>query len=347
MAERDDERTVLLTGATGFVGRHALPALRAAGWRVRCGARDPARAALRDPESEWVRCDLDQPATLATALTGCRAALYLVHGMGAGRSDYPAREQAEALAFRAAAEAAGVRRVVYLGGVAPQGAPSKHLGSRLQTGEVLRGGALSAIELRAGMVIGVGSAGWQVTCDLARRLPAMLLPRWLHNSSWPVAIEDVVAALLLALELELPGSAWFDLPGPERVTYKELLRRVARAMGRRPLMIDVPALSPRLSSYWIGLVTRADVSLARELVEGLRGDLDPSGPTLWSLAPAHRLRGLDEAIADALRDEHLNETPGEELRERLVRLAREPLLVRPTPSPRGAGSLFPAGRQGC
>lgn len=328
---------VLLTGATGFVGSHLAPALDAAGWAVRCTSRDPERARARDPQREWVRLDLDDPLSLEPALAGCAAAVYLVHAMGgqggaADGGDYPQRERREALAFREAAERAGVRRAVYLGGVAPQGEPSRHLQSRLDTGETLRGGKLDVVELRAAMVIGAGSASWLITRDLARRLPVMLLPAWLGNHSWPVAIDDVVAGILLALR---PGSVlrgWYDLPGPERISHRALLARVAGHMGRRPLMLGVPVVTPRLSSYWISLVTRAEPHLSSELVEGLSSDLDPRGVSLWSLAPPGLApTPLDEAIRNALADEARNERPSDPTLSRL--LARAGLLALPRPAP--------------
>jgi uncharacterized protein YbjT (DUF2867 family) len=301
--------TVLLTGATGFVGSYLRPALRAAGYRVRCASRNPQRAAAQDPDGEWVSCDVSQPETVKAALEGCRSAVFLVHAMGDGQPDYPQRERAAALAFRQAAEELGLRRVVYLGGVAPQGPPSKHLQSRIDTGELLRAGSLSVIELRAAMIIGVGSASWLMLRDLARRLPVMLLPRWLKNHSWPVAIDDVVAAVLVALARPGSDSQWYDVPGPERISHRDMLRRVARRMGNNPRFLSVPVLSPRLSSYWIGLVTRTELSLARELVEGVRYDLDPSGPTIWELAPQHPLLPLDTAVDQALRHETRREVP--------------------------------------
>lgn len=294
---------ILLTGATGFIGRRLAIALEAAGYRVRSATRDPARARERDPSQTWVALDLDQPATIGPALAGCDAAFYLVHGMGPGHAaDYPERERAEATAFATAAAAANLRRIVYLGGVIPTTGTSRHLASRERTGALLRAGATSAIELRAAMVIGAGSASWTMVRDLARRLPAMLLPRWLKNTSYPIAVEDVVAGLLAALELDEPGSKMFELPGAERVTHRDMLIRTAAAMGRKSLMLSVPVLTPRLSSYWIALVTRTDLAMAKELVEGVRFDLVPSGPVLWDRI-AHRPMGLDDAIRLALADD--------------------------------------------
>jgi uncharacterized protein YbjT (DUF2867 family) len=236
--------------------------------------------------------------------------------------DYPAREARAAEAFAAAADAADVRRLVYLGGVAPQGSGSRHLKSRLRTGEILRAGRVPAFELRAAMIVGHGSASWQIVRDLAVRLPAMILPRWLQNHSWPVDIADVVFALLRSLDLPEDSAGWYDVPGPERLSHRQMLERVASHLGNRPVMFGVPVLTPRLSSYWIAVVTRADLKMAQELVEGLRTDLDPTGTVLWDLFPEHERVTIDAAIAGALDDERLPHAtiPTPRMRERLERM---------------------------
>jgi uncharacterized protein YbjT (DUF2867 family)/membrane protease YdiL (CAAX protease family) len=295
--------TVLVTGATGFVGRHLVDALGAAGYDVRCATRAPARARARDPAATWVELDLDRPATLAPALAGCDAAVFLVHAMGPEHAgtDYPERERASAEAFAAAAAAAGLARIVYLGGVMPAAGASRHLRSRERTGAILRAGSVEAIELRAAMIIGAGSASWEMVRDLAGRLPVMVLPRWLRNTSCPIGIADVVHGLVAALALPPGPSRVYELAGPERLTHRDVLRRAAAALGRRRLMISVPILTPRLSSYWIALVTRTPLAMARELVEGVRSDLVPTGASLWD-AIGHSPMAIDEAIRGALRD---------------------------------------------
>ncbi len=313
------KKTVLLTGATGFVGKNLMPALDAAGYHVRCASRDPQRARVRAPEQNWVHCDVADSDSVRRAMEACDAAFYLVHSVAAS-GDYPAREAGAAMTFRVAAEAAGLDRIVYLGGVAPRGRPSRHLESRLRCGEILRGGNVSAVELRAAMIIGHGGASWEMVQDLARRLPAMVLPRWLSNHSWPVAIEDVVYALMAALELPDSEAGWYDVPGPERITHRELLARVATALGHHPLMVGVPFVTPKLSSYWIALVTRAKLALSRELVEGLRTDLDPCGRSIWDAVDPHHRVGLDESIAHALTDEASVDVPSPLMRERLQHL---------------------------
>jgi uncharacterized protein YbjT (DUF2867 family) len=290
---------VLVTGASGFVGRHLLHRLRAEGVAVRCASRDPGRAATSSPGCEWVCLDVERRATLPSALAGCRAVVYLVHAMGR-RPGFERREQLAAEVVADEAARAGVERIVYLGGVAPRGRPSRHLQSRLRTGEILRAAPVPVFELRASMIIGHGSISWRIVRDLATRLPAMILPRWLKTRSQPVAVDDVVFGLRTALDLPLEGAGIYELAGPEILSAREILTRIARLRGTRPVTISVPVLSPRLSSYWLKLVTQADYDVARELVEGLTSDLLPTHPSLWALVPDHRLLSFDEAASRAL-----------------------------------------------
>ena len=274
---------LLLTGATGFVGGAVRGALAAQGWQVRCLTRNAAHARGRHAGLEWVQGDVAEQTSCAAALEGCRAALYLVHGIGEG-ADYHRREVMAAETFSRAAAAAGVERIVYLGGVAPSGAGSEHLRSRLDVGAALRAGPVSTIELRASMIVGHGSLSWLIVRDLAARLPFMVLPRWLKSRTQPIAIHDVVTALVRAVDLPLAASAWFDIPGPVALSGKQILEETARVMGlgsRR--MIEVPLLSPRLSSHWVRFVTRAEWSVAREVVVGLAEDLLARDDLLWRL----------------------------------------------------------------
>lgn len=296
-----DDRPVLLTGATGFVGSHLHPALEAAGVPVRCASRSPEEARRRQPDREWVELDLERPHTLDPALAGCRAAYYLIHRIS-DDPDYVERELAGARDFAAAAAKAGLERIVYMGGVEPAGEPSRHLRARLETGRVLRAGEVPTVELRAAMIIGAGGSSWEMVHDLAKRLPAMVLPRWLQNRSRPVLVDDVVVALLAALDLPAGWNGWLDVPGPTVVSHKDLLRKVAAEKGYSPVMVDVPVVTPKLSSYWIGLVSDAKLDLAQELVEGLTSDLLPSGEVAWERLPDHRPVELDEAIRVALED---------------------------------------------
>jgi uncharacterized protein YbjT (DUF2867 family) len=309
--------TVLLTGATGFVGSHLRPRLVNAGYSVRCATRNPERASRERPELDWVALDTSRSNTLEPAMVGADAVVYLVHGM-AGGPGYEDRERGAARAFVEAAGRAGLERIVYLGGVAPRGVPSRHLRSRLATGEILRSGPVPAFELRASMIIGHGSISWQIVRDLAARLPAMILPKWLGTRTQPIAIDDVVDAICAALSLPLEASGVYDLPGPEVLAAKEILFRIAAVRGMRPVTLGVPVLSPRLSSYWLKFVTGADYHVARELVEGLSSDLLASDRVFWDMLPDHSLVTFDDAVRRAMQEAGDSPSHPEPILERAV-----------------------------
>jgi len=316
--------TILLTGATGFVGRHMRPSLGKSGLSVRCATRDLFGATSVTPNESWVRLDLEDPLTLEPAMRGVTAAFYLVHSMSEGPG-YEARERAAAEAFRDAAARAGVERIIYLGGIEPLGHPSRHLESRRMTGEILRSGSVPVFELHASMIIGEGSISWKVVRDLASRLPAMILPRWLQTRTEPIAIDDVVYALTQVLTLPIELAGVWDLPGPEVLSCKEILLRVAALRGIRTVTLDVPVLTPRLSSYWLKLVTGADFPVARELVDGLSSDLISHGRSIWDELGEHEFLSFDEAVKRAHRED--GETPAHPRRilERLVtHMSRHP-----------------------
>ena len=294
---------VLLTGATGFIGDRLHDPLRAAGFQVRCLTRRPEQARKRWPERDWVAGDAHDPGALGAALEGCRASYYLMHGMGDLAPGWIEREVAGAETFARVAEQAGLERIIYLGGVEPRGNPSDHLRARLQTGDRLRHGRVPCAELRAGMIVGSGSASWTIVRDLAARLPAMILPLWLENQSQPVAVDDVIAALVAAASVPLPASRVWDLPGPETLSGTEVLLRIAGLLNRRPLIAKVPLISPKLSSHWIRLVTRADYRLSAELVEGLTTDLVARNPAFWAEAGLPEPQSFDDAARRALRED--------------------------------------------
>lgn len=302
MANDPDLHRILVLGATGFVGKRLVPALTGAGHLVRATTR---RLEGKAPEAgvEWVECDVANAEQLARTMANVDALFFLVHRMGGGHHDYAAEEERAATAVARAAAEAGVRRIVYLGGVAPDFEASPHLASRLRVGEILRAGPVPAVELRASMIIGNGSASWQIVRDLAMRLPAMLLPSWTESRTRPVAIEDVVVALTGALKIPLPESAWFDIPGPDTVSGRDMLTIVASLNGRTVPSIPVPLLSVSLSSWWLKLVTRADFTLARELVLGFKGDLLPKDDRYWSTIGYAPRWTFEAAAANALADE--------------------------------------------
>lgn len=317
---------VLLTGATGFVGRSLYPFLVDAGYRVRCAARRPEAARSAHPDREWVRLDLDDPPSVDAALEGCRAAFFLIHRMS-DRADYEDRERRDALQFAEAAERAGVERIVYLGGMKPDGRLSKHLRSRVVCGEALRAGNVPVVELRAAMIMGAGSESWRIVRDLSARLPIMLLPSWLDSRSQPIDIRDVCFALTKALELPDDQIGCHDLPGPETLSARDIIVRVCRLLGHDPWTVRIPVVTPKLSSYWIRLVTRANPKLARELVDGLREDLVAPDAGFWKLYPEHERWSFDAAAKRALteEDEGLSErTRKTEAWLRRLRLFRNP-----------------------
>ena len=309
----------LLTGATGFIGRNLHPVLRDRGYRVVCASRDPVRARERFPDREFRAMDATDPASIEAALKDCQAAIYLIHGMASG-AGYEDVERRSAEAFREAAERAGVSRIVYLGGIRPRGTPSKHLRSRAATGETLRAGKVTTVELQAAMVIGGGSEGWRIVRDLAARLPFMILPKWLDSESQPIAIADVTFALCEAIELPMTASAAYALPGPEVISARDILMRTARLLGSNPKAIRVPIVTPRLSSYWIRLVTRADRQIAEQLVEGLRSDLVAEDDGFWRLAPQHTRVSFDQAAKSALIVEQQGLSPRSRALESLIRV---------------------------
>jgi uncharacterized protein YbjT (DUF2867 family) len=318
-----EQPRVLVTGATGFVGSHVREALADAGYRAVAATRDPERAARRGVRTELVRLDLLDESSVRRAVAGCRAAFYLVHGM-AEHEDYARVEARQAEIFRHAAREAGLERIVYLGGPRPQGHPSPHLQSRLNTGEILRRGPVPTLELQASMIIGAGSESFRIVRDLAARLPLMVLPRWLDTRTQPIAIDDVTHALVHSLSLPLAESRVLALPGPEVMSGREILERTAKRMGLAPSMVGVPFLSPRLSSFWIQWVTRADHRVAAQLVQGLTHDLIAPDDGFWNLRPEYRRIPFDQAVDRALREEtdplSMRARLGEALAQRVANL---------------------------
>ncbi|MGE0025934.1 MAG: SDR family oxidoreductase [Thermoleophilia bacterium] len=305
MAPAEDPATaqVLLTGATGYVGGRLLAHLEGLGVPLRCMARRPAELRPRTADgTEVVYGDVADPPSLAPALAGIDVAYYLIHSMS-GAADYRQADRAGAEAFGAAARTAGVRRIVYLGGLGEGPDLSPHLASRQEVGRALAASGVPTVELRAGIVIGSGSTSFEMIRALVDRLPVMITPRWVATRTQPIAIEDVVACLAAAGRVEIEGSRILGIGGPDRVSYGELMREYARQRGLRRLMLPVPVLTPRLSSLWLGLVTPVYARVGRELVEGLRNETVVGDP-----APARELlgvqpRGVRDAIARALVNE--------------------------------------------
>ncbi|MEP7009938.1 MAG: SDR family oxidoreductase [Acidobacteriota bacterium] len=294
---------ILLTGATGYVGGRLLTALEARGLAVRCLARRPAHLDGRlGQNSQAVAGDVLDPASLEAAFEGVTAAYYLVHSMGS-TGEFEEQDRRAAESFARAAEAAGVRRIIYLGGLG-QATPglSAHLRSRHEVGEILRAGAVPVVELRASIVIGPGSLSFEMVRALVERLPVMITPRWVDTPAQPIAIADLLAYLLAALDLDLAESRIFEIGGAEVVSYGGIMREYARQRGLWRRMIRVPVLSPRLSSLWLGLVTPLYARVGRKLVDSMRHATvvtDDAAAQAFAIRPM----GLRTAIEKALRGE--------------------------------------------
>jgi len=298
-----EKPSVLLTGATGYIGGRLVPVLEAAGVRLRCLARQPAALASRvSPATEVVAGDLLDPASLDRALTGIDVAYYLVHSMGA-HGDYGQTDRIAARHFGEAARRAGTRRIVYLGGLATGDEVfSKHLRSRIETGQVLRASGVPVVEFRASVVIGSGSLSFELIRALVERLPVMICPRWVSTLAQPIGIEDVLAYLAAALELPETGSRTFEIGGADQASYGDVMREYARQRGLKRVMISVPLLTPRLSSLWLGLVTPVYARVGRELIEGLKNRSVVTDPAALAVFPIRPV-GLRDAIGRALRYE--------------------------------------------
>jgi uncharacterized protein YbjT (DUF2867 family) len=294
--------TILVLGASGYIGSHLVPQLAAAGHRVRAASRHREVLEARGWTGvEIVQADALSAASLDTALAGIEVAYYLVHSMASG-SDYAERDRRAAFEFREAAARAGVRRIVFLGGLQPTTKASEHLASRAETGEVLRGGTVPVTELRAGIIVGPGSAAFEVIRDLVNHLRVMIAPRWVRSRTQPISLDDLLAYLEGVITIEEAAGGIYDVGGAETLTYQQLMKQYAQEMGRRILVIPVPVLTPRLSSYWLDLVTAVPTSIARPLVEGLTLDLLADDRAIRALLPIS-LHGYREAVVAAIEAE--------------------------------------------
>jgi uncharacterized protein YbjT (DUF2867 family) len=292
---------ILLTGATGYVGGRLLKALEADGRQVRCLARRPRHLSERiGPMTQVVLGDVLDPATLAAAFHGVEDAYYLVHSMG--DEEFEEQDRRAARGFARAAKEAGVRRIVYLGGLGVPGGLSPHLESRQEVGCILRESAVPTIELRASIIIGSGSLSFEMIRALVERLPVMITPRWTRSLSQPIAIEDVVGYLKAALDAEVDGSAIFEIGGADRVSYAGIMREFARLRGLRRSIVSVPVLTPHLSSLWLALVTPLYARIGRKLIDSVRNDTVVTDPAALETFPI-RPRGIREAIGRAVANE--------------------------------------------
>ncbi len=289
----------LVLGASGYVGSHLVPRLLRDGLRVRAAGRNRKVLEARAwPGVELIEADALQPPTLTEALRGVDVAYYLVHSMSAGQ--HFGRLDIEAAGhFADAAARAGVRRIVYLGGLIPHDAASEHLVSRRDTGERLRQGPVPVTEIRAGIIVGPGSAAYEVIRDLVNHLPVMLTPKWVRSRSSPIALENLLEILVRVATLDEAAGRVFDAGGPELLSYEQMMRRYGAVVGRAPRILRVPVLTPRLSAHWLGLVTSVPAGIARALIGGLEHDLPADDAELRRLVP-QRLLGFEESVRAAL-----------------------------------------------
>jgi len=299
---------ILVTGATGYIGGRLVPRLLEAGWSVRCLARDPRKLARRswihDPRVEVVTGDAENAEVMTSALDGCSAAYYLIHSMVAAGESYRERDRAIASTFCRAAAETGVQRILYLGGLGETTQDlSLHLTSRREVEEALANGPVPVTVLRAAMIIGSGSASFEILRYLVERLPIMITPKWVRTECQPISVRDALFYLVHCLSTPETTGKTLDIGGPEVLTYHDLMRTMARALGlRRRVVLPVPVLTPRLSSLWIHLITPVGHRIAQPLAEGLRNRVVCTDDEATRLVPA-RLLTCEEAIRAALAHE--------------------------------------------
>ncbi|MGA3066631.1 MAG: SDR family oxidoreductase [Tepidisphaeraceae bacterium] len=298
--------TIFITGATGYIGGRLAPRLLEHGYAVRCLSRSRAkllaRPWARDERVEVVEGDAGDRAGLTQAMRDCAAAYFLVHSMDAAGAEYRARDRSMAQEFGYAAAAAHVRRIIYLGGLGEPGTGlSEHLSSRREVETALKEGGVPVTVLRAAMIIGSGSASFEILRYLVERLPIMITPKWVSTESQPIAVRDVLFYLIAALANSSTTGRTLDIGGPDIWSYAKVMREMAAALHlRRRLVVPVPVLTPRLSSLWIHLVTPLAASIARPLAEGLRNRVVCRNDEAMRLMPHQCLtirQAMDAAIA--------------------------------------------------
>jgi uncharacterized protein YbjT (DUF2867 family) len=301
VSEIPNGAVVLLAGASGYVGGRLIPLLEQQRVVLRCLVRTPDKLRSRVKAStQIVHGDVLDAPSLDEALRGVHTAYYLVHLMS-GSKDFEKEDRQAATNFAQAAKKAGVRRIIYLGGLGDDADPklSPHLRSRHEVGQILRESGVATIEFRASLVIGTGSLSFDLVKSLTDRLPVMLCPRWLTTPTQPIAVDDVLAYLLGAKDLPVGVSRIFEIGSKDLTTYGDMIREYARQKGLRRWLISVPVLTPYLSSLWLALVTPASFEVGRHLIEGLKNPTvvrDKTALVVFSIRPM----GIREAIQKAL-----------------------------------------------
>ena len=286
---------VLVTGASGFIGRRLCRGLVEAGHEVRAMTRRPERYA---GPGEAVYGDVSRPDSLAAALAGRQSAYYLVHSLD--RPEFEERDAAAARAFAAAAHRGQLDRIVYLGGLGNDAdVLSAHLRSRREVERLLAAGDVPVTTLRAGIVVGHGGISWELTRQLVERLPMMITPRWVRTRTQPIAVADVVRYLSAVLVVPEAAGRTFEIGGPDVLEYGQMLHRVARIEGRRRIVLPVPLLTPRLSSRWLALVTDVDTRTGRALIDSMINEVVVRDAAIRKLVPFDPI-DYDTAVLQAL-----------------------------------------------
>jgi len=290
-------KLIAVTGATGFIGRNLVHRLLAKGHSVRALVRRPQEWNL---SVDARRIDVFDQATLPLALEGVDTAYYLIHSMKSRSRDFPQMDRAGAENFLRAAESSGVKRIIYLGGLGESSQQlSEHLKSRAEVGTILQSGRIPTTILRAAIIVGPGSASWEMLRQLVDRLPIMITPRWVETKCQPIALRDVLGYLVGCTEVNATAGGVFDIGGPNILTYRQMMLEVASIIGKRIRIYGIPILSPRLSSYWVDLVTDVPSSIARPLIDGLRSEVVCHDDRIKSLIPMD-LTSFHDAILLAL-----------------------------------------------
>lgn len=293
---------ILVTGATGYIGGRLVPQLLKGGQRVRCVVRDPSRLHGRSwhKEVEIVAGDALEADSLRAAFDGVSVAYYLIHSMGAG-AHFEKRDLVAARNFSAAAKAARVQRIIYLGGLAKSSpALSDHLLSRQETGEALREGGVPVTEFRAGVIVGSNSVSFEMIRYLTERVPVMICPRWVYTRTQPIGIRDVLAYLVESISVPESAGRIVEIGGADVITYGEMMTIYAEVRGLKRWLVPVPFLTPRLSSLWVNLVTPIPAAIARPLVEGLRNENMVTDEAARELFPQISPAGYRESVERAL-----------------------------------------------
>jgi uncharacterized protein YbjT (DUF2867 family) len=294
---------ILVTGATGFVGRRLVPALLDEGHEVRAMTRHPD---AYDGPGDPAGGDVHDAASLEEPLRDIEVAYYLVHSLD--DEDFQRKDAEAARAFAAAAAAGGVRQIVYLGGLGDDGPDmSAHLRSRREVEELLGGTGIPVTVLRAAIVVGHGGISWELTRQLVKNLPAMVVPRWASTRTQPIAVEDVIRYLVGVCDRDESRGRVFEIGGPDQLTYVDMLRVAAEVgTGRRVPIVEVPVLTPRLSSYWLALVTDVDVTTGRNLIDSMGTEVLVTDHSIRDVVPGEPLSYVD-AVRRAL-DERRDDT---------------------------------------